>query len=112
MIRISAIYPNEEGSRFDGPYYTANHEPFARRLLAPLGLAGLSTLLGEAALDGGPPPFWAIAELHFATREAFDAAIAAVGEALFADIPNYTNVTPVLQVSRDGAASTDHTPGA
>lgn len=105
MIRICAIYPNEEGSRFDAAYYRERHEPFARGLLEPRGLCGLATILGEAALDGGAPPYWAIAEMAFPSREVFDAAIAQVGEELFADILNYTTVTPVLQVSSPGDAA-------
>jgi uncharacterized protein (TIGR02118 family) len=103
MIRISAIYPNEAGSRFDAGYYQQRHEPFAIGLLEPLGLKGLRTALGEAGLDGSAPSYWAISELHFTSREACDAALAACGTALFADIPNYTNVAPVLQVSRPGS---------
>lgn len=97
MIRILALYPNTAGSRFDGAYYTGAHTRFARSLLEPRGLLHISTILGDAALDGSPPPFWAVSEMHFPTREAFDAAMAAVGDALFADLRNYTDVTPVLQ---------------
>jgi uncharacterized protein (TIGR02118 family) len=97
MIRIAAIYPNTAGSRFDGAYYTGQHTAFARELLDPHGLMAISTSLGHAALDGGAPPFWAYSEMAFPSRQAFDAAIAACGAALFADIPNYTDVTPVLQ---------------
>jgi hypothetical protein len=42
--------------------------------------------------------------MHFTSRTAFDAGIAAEGAALFADIPNYTDVTPILQVSELAAA--------
>lgn len=99
MIRISALYPNAEGSRFDADYYVAKHTPFARGLLAPHGLDDIRTTLGVAGLDGAPPPFWVIAEMIFTSRDAFDAAMAACGAALFADIINYTDVSPVLQVS-------------
>ncbi|VWX47303.1 EthD family reductase [Novosphingobium sp. 9U] len=99
MIRISAVYANEHGSRFDTQYYQHRHEPFATDLLTPHGLLGLRTTLGEAALDGAAPPFWAISELLFASREVFDAALSHCGEALFADIINYTDVAPTLQVS-------------
>ena len=99
MIRITALYPNAAGSRFDGAYYTGQHTAFARGLLEPGGLLGLSTSLGVAALDGGAPAFWAISEMQFTSREAFDSAMAACGEQLFADLPNYTDVAPVLQIS-------------
>lgn len=101
MIRILALYPNTAGSRFDGAYYTGPHTCLARSLLEPRGLLHISTILGDAALDGAPPPFWAISEMHFETRAAFDAAMAAAGEALFADLPNYTDATPILQTGSE-----------
>lgn len=100
MIRIAALYPNVEGSRFDGAYYTGAHTAFATGLLGPHGLIGISTRLGEAAMDGAAPPFWAISEMRFTSRQAFDAAMAACGERLFADIANYTDTTPVLQICK------------
>lgn len=99
-ILVSALYPNEAGSRFDAGYYRDQHTPLALALLKPAGLTGLRTTIGIESMDGAPPPFWAISELTFASREAFDAAMAQHGEAIFADIPNYTTVAPVLQVSR------------
>jgi uncharacterized protein (TIGR02118 family) len=101
-IRISALYPNHPGSRFDADYYIARHEPFARDLLADHGLVAVHTMIGLAAMDGGSPPFWAISEMVFTSRAAFDAAMAACGAALVADIPNYTDATPVLQISIPG----------
>lgn len=100
MIRITAIYPNAPGSRFDADYYARKHTPFARSLLAPCGLEAIEAVIGERGLDGTPPPFWAVAEMRFTSREAFDAAIEACGTELFADIANYTDVAPVLQISR------------
>ena len=101
MVTISAVYPNRPGSRFDVGYYRGSHAALARRLLAPLGLVGLRTIPGDAALDGAAPPFWMIAEMRFASRDAFDRAMAAAGAELFADAANYTDVEPVLQVSAD-----------
>jgi uncharacterized protein (TIGR02118 family) len=99
MIRISAIYPNEAGSRFDSADYLGRHEPLARSLLGPHGLLEIRSTVGVASLDGTPPAYWAISELFFTSRGQFDAAIAECGEAVFADIPNYTSVTPILQIS-------------
>jgi uncharacterized protein (TIGR02118 family) len=99
MIRISALYPNEAGSRFDALDYITRHEPLARKMLEPHGLLEIRSTTGVANLDGSPPAFWAVSELVFTSRTHFDAAMAACGEAIFADIPNYTSVTPVLQIS-------------
>lgn len=97
MICVMAAYPNQPGSRFDIDYYTTRHAAFARDLLEPHGLTGLRVTAGESALDGTPPPFWAVAEMTFASRAAFEAGIARCGARLFADTPNYTDVEPILQ---------------
>lgn len=111
MIRISALYPNEAGSHFDAADYLSRHEPLARDMLSPHGLLEIRSTTGVANLDGSPPAYWAISELIFASRAHFDAAMAACGEAIFADIPNYTSVTPILQVSTM-AGDTSNTTGA
>lgn len=103
MIRVSAIYPNEPGSRFDARYYLEQHEPFATDMLKPFGLEAIRTALGRSSLDQGPPPFWAISEMVFTTEDQFHTAMEQCGERLFADVPNYTNVTPILQFSEIGA---------
>ena len=115
MINILALYPNEPGSRFDAGYYRTRHVPTASRLLAPYGLIGLRLAEGVAGLDGSPPRFWMVSEMHFRSRDAVDRALAACGEALFADAPNYTDVEPLLQVCApgetlvaDGLMETEH----
>lgn len=100
MIRITAVYPNEAGSRFDADYYAGPHQALAERLLRPHGLAGIEISLGVSGLDGAPPPYWAIGTMFFPSVPAFTAAMEACGEELMADAANYTNTTPVLQVSR------------
>lgn len=110
MICISAIYANSPGSRFDARDYVDRHRPLAESLLRPHGLHSIRASLGIAALDGGPAPFWAISEMIFASRDAFDAAMAACGATLFADALSYTDVTPTLQLSSwaDAATGEDH----
>ncbi|GAC1577097.1 MAG: hypothetical protein NVS3B5_09000 [Sphingomicrobium sp.] len=109
MIRISAIYPNAPASFFDAAYYREKHEPFASSMLRDHGLAEIRTTIGVSGLDGSPPPFWAISEMVFASRAQFDDAMERCGELLFADIPNYTNASPVLQVSELGDDNHDQT---
>jgi uncharacterized protein (TIGR02118 family) len=103
MIRITALYPNEADSFFDSRYYLERHEPFATGLLTPHGLTEIRTTIGVAGIDGSPPAFWAISEMIFASRAQFDDAMARCGESLFADIPHYTNASPVLQISTLGS---------
>jgi uncharacterized protein (TIGR02118 family) len=99
VLRISAVYPNSPGSRFDRDYYVDKHTPFAQGLLSPHGPDCLRTTLGINGMSDSLPPFWAKSEMVFTSRAAFDAAVTQCGEALFADISNYTDVSPVLQIS-------------
>ena len=98
MFRVLALYPNTPGSRFDAGYYRDEHTPLAHRLLGPHGLRAIRTVVGTAALDGATPPFWAVSEMVFDDCVAFDAAMAVNGTALFADVANYTDAAPVLQL--------------
>jgi uncharacterized protein (TIGR02118 family) len=99
VLRISAVYLNSPGRRFDGAYYIEKHTPFTQELLSPYGLNRRCTTLGKTGKNNFLPPFWAISELVLTSRAAVDAAIAQRGQALFADISNDTEVAPVLQIS-------------
>jgi uncharacterized protein (TIGR02118 family) len=98
MIKVSVLYPNGPGGKFNLDYYCKVHMPMvARRLGAPLkrmevdhGLAG--------GVPGAPPPFLAAGHLYFDSVEAFQGAFAPHAEPIMADIPNYTNTTPVIQI--------------
>ena len=46
-----------------------------------------------------PVPYLAIGYFYFENMEAMKAAMGPNGDQLRADIPNYTNIQPVLQVS-------------
>ncbi len=100
MLRVSALYPNVRGSQFDSAYYVGSHTALAKQLLTPHGLTVIRATIGLESLDGMPPPFWAISEMHFTDRAAFDAAMTACGVALFNDASNYTDVSPILQLIR------------
>jgi uncharacterized protein (TIGR02118 family) len=99
MIRAAVLYPNSEGSRFDLEYYKRVHMPLVWKHLGPFGLLGCEVDGGIESADGGLQPFAAIGYMFFETAEAFDAAFDKGGDPLIADIPNYTNIEPVMQIS-------------
>jgi uncharacterized protein (TIGR02118 family) len=91
MIRLSVFYPSSEGATFDHDYYRDRHVPLA---VKTWGLEGAEINRG---LDG---PYVAAVHFLFSSREALDEAMKAEGTAaVLADVPNYTNITPVLQTS-------------
>ncbi len=51
MIKVSILYPNKPGSRFDMNYYLAQHMPLAMRLLGK----GLRRTEVDAGLQGAAP---------------------------------------------------------
>ena len=99
MIRVSIHYPKKPGSRFDIEYYTKVHMPRAAELLAPAAQA-VSVEIGVSGRDPGTPPaFWAVAGFTCESIEAFTQAFLPHAAELQGDIPNYTDVEPIIQVS-------------
>ncbi|MDH4248086.1 MAG: EthD family reductase [Deltaproteobacteria bacterium] len=100
MIKVSVFYPNESGKRFDLEYYVSRHKPMVLAKLGPLGLNGLTV---DKGLMGGTPgsaaPYVCIGHMRFETMEAYKQAMKAHGKEVLADIPNFTDITPVVQVS-------------
>ena len=91
MIRVSVFYPSGEGSTFDHDYYRDPHVPMA------LKAWGLSEAEINKGLDG---PYVAAVHFRFDSPEAVGAAMGAPDTAqVLADVPNFTNITPVLQTS-------------
>jgi uncharacterized protein (TIGR02118 family) len=99
MIKVSVMYPNSTGTTFDLDYYLARHMPMVK---AKLGDA-CRQIGVEHGLAGGepnsPPAFIAMAHLYFDSVEAFQQTFGAHAEAIVADIPNYTNSQPTVQIS-------------
>jgi uncharacterized protein (TIGR02118 family) len=97
MIRVTVFYPNSEGARFDMAYYTSKHLPMAK---SKSGCVSMSADLGlSAGAPGSKPPYIAIGYLMFETLEQVMAGLAAGAGEVMADVPNYTNVKPILQIS-------------
>ncbi|HXC89803.1 MAG TPA: EthD family reductase [Stellaceae bacterium] len=99
MIKVSVLYPNRESSKFDMDYYCNSHIPMVRQKLgaACKGAAVEHGLSGAA--PGSRPAFIAMGHLYFDTLEAFQAAFGPHAQAFMADIPNYTDIEPTLQIS-------------
>ena len=99
MIQVSVLYPNKEGCKFDHDYYRDSHMPLVKEKLG----AALQATSIDKGLAGGAPdapvPFVCIGYLTFNTIDDFQQAFGANAEAIMADIPNYTNIEPVIQIS-------------
>jgi uncharacterized protein (TIGR02118 family) len=91
MIRMSVLYPAAGGAVFDHDYYRDHHVPLAMRTW------GLDRAEVDRGIDG---PYVAAVHFVFDSMEAMTAALSGEGsEAVTADVPNYTTITPVRQIS-------------
>jgi uncharacterized protein (TIGR02118 family) len=100
MATISVLYPREQGATFDFDYYETVHLPLAARLWGRAGLVGGEGLKGVAGPGGAESPYFAIGLIHFASAEALGAAMTGEHAAeIMGDIPNFTNVTPIVQIN-------------
>jgi uncharacterized protein (TIGR02118 family) len=90
-------YPNGEGKKFDLDYYVRTHMPMAGRLLKPLRYEVDKGIAGGA--PGSAAPFVASCHFYFNTLADFQKSMSAHGQELIADVPNYTNIQPEIQMS-------------
>lgn len=90
MIRVSVFYPKSDDVTFDHDYYRETHVPMCTA-------AWNVTAEIDKGLDG---PNVAAVHLFFESMDAMGAAMASPDTAkIMADVANYTNITPVMQVS-------------
>ncbi|MFC1798506.1 EthD family reductase [Thermodesulfobacteriota bacterium] len=99
MYRVSVMYPNEEGARFDHEYYRTTHMPLVETHLKAFGL--IKTEVDKGLSGGGdlPAPYICVGHVYLDTADGFDKGIAEFGTILRGDIPNFTNTTPTRQIS-------------
>lgn len=101
MDKISILYPNLKDHHFDMEYYVNKHMRMTIDLLSiHPGYRGVSV---ERGLHSGAPdlPVTYIVMCHFLfdSYANFKAAFDPHTELLRGDIPNYTDIKPVFQVS-------------
>jgi uncharacterized protein (TIGR02118 family) len=100
MIKVSVVYPNDEGSSFDMAYYLGTHIPLCQRLLgAALQKVEVNEGVSGAA-PGSRPPFVAAVHMYFASTAAFYEAFGPHASAILKDVPNYTGIKPVTQIAK------------
>jgi len=93
------MYSNAEGAKFDFDYYRSTHMQLVEEHLKPFGLVKTGVDKGISGGDDQPAPYVCIGHLYFETAEGYDSGIAEVGSILRADLPNFTNATPIRQLS-------------
>lgn len=99
MVKVSIFYPSKPDSHFDVDYYLDTHMPLA---LGLLGSAVKAVSVEIGMLGGTPdqlPPFAAICSFTCETVQAFTDAFLPNADILQSDIPKFTDIAPVIQIS-------------
>jgi uncharacterized protein (TIGR02118 family) len=99
MIKVSVMYPNTPGARFDHDYYRDKHMPLVKARMGDSckyytvdkGLAG--------GTPGAPAVYVGMCHIFCDSVEAFQRGFGPHAKEIMADIPNYTDQTPVIQIS-------------
>lgn len=99
MVKVSIFYPSRVDSHFDVDYYLNTHMPLAIGLLG----SAVKAVSVEIGLFGGTPDqqpqFTAICSFTCDTVQAFTDAFLPNADVLQSDIPRYTDIAPVIQIS-------------
>ena len=99
MVKVTILYPNGEGKTFDMDYYSKKHMPMIASLMGD----SLKHLSIDKGISGRTPdepiPYLAIGYLYFDKLSVYQNSFAPHAEKIIGDIPNYTNIQPVVQIS-------------
>lgn len=99
MTKVSVMYPSGENKTFNMDYYCNTHLPLVTKLLGDaLKKASAEKGLGSAT-PGSIAPFVSIGTMYFESIEDFGNAFGPNAEKIMADLPNFTNIEPIVQIS-------------
>lgn len=91
MIKVSVLYPAGDGITFDHDYYRDTHfADIVERCIDPVRWSV------ERGVDG---PYVAVGNLWFDSLEQMQERMGA-GEEAANDVVNFTNATPIMQVTQ------------
>lgn len=99
MTKVSVLYPNGENKTFDMDYYCNTHATLVSGLFGDF-LKGSTIEKGiGGAAPGSTAPFAVMGNMYFDSVEDFGKAFGPNAEKIMGDIPNFTNIEPIIQIS-------------
>ena len=99
MVKVSVLYPNDQGNSFDMTYYCDKHVPMVRQLL---GSSCTNASIENGIAGGTPgsePTYTVMGHLYFDKIEDFVSSFGPHTNTIMGDISNFTDTTPVIQIS-------------
>ena len=99
MIKVSVMYPNTPGSKFNHEYYRDKHMPLVKSRMGDnckfytvdKGLAG--------GTPGAPATYLGMGHIYCDSVDAFQRGFGPHAKEIMGDIANYTDIAPVVQIS-------------
>jgi len=99
MIQVAVQYPRAEGAKFDMDYYCNKHMPMVQERCGD-ALKNMTIVEGmSGGMTGQPSANVCVGTLTFDSLETFQSAMGPHMGEIMGDIPNYTDITPVLEIS-------------
>ena len=97
MIRLTIMYPDAEDAYFDMDYYTSKHIGLVKEKVGHV-LKGVSVEKGlSGGAPGSPATYAVVCRLQLENPEDL-AAMAAHSPEFDADVPNFTDITPIFDI--------------
>ena len=97
MIRVNVMYPKQDDGKFDYDYYLNTHMPLVGERWIGV-VRGMEVYKGLSGAGGADEPYVTVASLKFDSVDAFQQALDAHAPEIMGDIPNFTNIDPVIQI--------------
>jgi len=91
--RVTVLYPNKDGAHFNFEYYMNKHIPWVSGLFS----RPIEVRRGISSASGAPPPFVCLATILTNSTDEFQAVFGQHRATILGDVPNYTNIEPVVQ---------------
>lgn len=99
MIKMSVYYPADGGSKFDHDYYRVSHLPLIKERLGAACLRyEIEKGLGGRE-PGSAPEFIAACHIYAPDLATFQEAFGRHRAEIVADVANYTDIAPIVQMS-------------
>ena len=99
---VTVLYPDEAGSSFDWDYFLNRHVPMVATALCSGSLTGIKVALGlSGAVPGDSPAYQAVMIISFEDIVVFHRPWRQHHHRIIADVQNFTNTRPQLQLSEN-----------
>ena len=98
MIKVTVMYANAPGARFDHDYYRDRHMPLVKQRMGA-SCRYYTIDRGLAGAPGEPAPYAAMCHIYCDSVEVFNAGFGPHAAEITADIPRYTDQKPKVQIS-------------